>query len=193
MGLWDKLKGRLGGQARAPAAGVTQSSPGEVEVRRHHYDFAHRALPQIAFGNVERFLFDLDHEPTRLLNGIWAFVGQKLTEAGEAPLDAVLAQVHRTTINGATAWIAALPPPIATTEAALIAFVRGKKGGTPDERLQYFTVEFGRGLQAAAAYYVLCRWNAAGEHLNSGELLEPDVEALTVALARHVAAQGPLN
>lgn len=185
MSLWDKLKGALGRPAPA-------GEP-EVEVRRHHYDFAHRAIPQIAFGNVDRFLFDLDHDATRLLNGIWGFVGQKLREAGLPTLEATLAPVQRLQLQERSVWIATLPTARATTEAALIAFVRGPKGGSTDEQLQYFTLEYGRDLQTGTPYHVLCQWNSEGNHLNSGDVLPPTVEALAAALSARLTPRTSLN
>jgi hypothetical protein len=80
MGIWKKLKK---GVAGAPAiVEAATAGPKPDEPRRHHYDFAHRALPQLAFGNVDRFLADLESNPTKLVTGIWAFVGQKVAGMG---------------------------------------------------------------------------------------------------------------
>ena len=189
MGLWDKLKGALGASTPAPAADISQP-----EVRRHHYDFAHRALPQIAFGNVDRFLFDLDHDATRLLNGVWGFVGQKLAEAGLEVMADALPPVHHSQVHGHSVWIATLPLPRATTEAALIAFVRpARKGGTKDEQLQYFTLEFGRDMVTGEPYHVLCHWSSDGAHHNSGELVAPTTDGLLAALTTRLTPKSALN
>jgi hypothetical protein len=163
--------------------------PDADATRKHHYDFAHRALPAIAFSHPDRLLGDLEVDALGTFRGIWRFVGTKVQASGALPLTDGPVEAQRVDTDAGAAWIARLPLPRATTEAAFVAVVRGAPEGEPDDRIAVFTLEFGRDPVSEKPYHVVCRWKSDSTHLNSGRHIGPNVDEFAAAIAGWLGEQ----
>src|SRR5438309_2103817 len=91
MGLWDWIRGKKPQPDPAPAPAPALAEPAGGPPRAHHYQFAHRALPQVAFQDADRFLGELGGSGgAALLNHLWGFVGERVRENGQPTLPALL-------------------------------------------------------------------------------------------------------
>ena len=94
--------------------------------RPHHFEFAHVALPEFAFGDRKQFLDALANDANGFVNALWQHVGQLLVHHGEAALelDRPLTVEHREA-GGLSYYVVRMPEPIAAPEAwfAIIVLV----------------------------------------------------------------------
>ena len=156
--------------------------------RQHHYQFAHRALPQFGLAGVAQTL-DILKTPMGgpFLIDIWDKVGQDLPKQERLPPSGLACSSHQTA-DGRSVIVVALPPPEEMTEAWFVAFLR-----VPEERrlmifkspatLRCFTLEKGVNLEDGAQRTVLCEWTRDGNHMNFGDGPSPTVEAFVAAIA----------
>lgn len=156
------------------------------DVRPQHYEFAHRAMPQVMFAHLDENLGYLVDAPQQFIDHLWGFVGKKVAERGQQPLAGPGPRIQRVALNPGVMWVIEMPPPEAMAEALYLAIVPLRPQGSPGERLAFYTLEFGNDLQTGAPYHVLCNWTAEGAHNNSGWTVEPTVPAFTQAVLAHL-------
>jgi hypothetical protein len=149
--------------------------------RPHHYEFAHRALPGIAF-NPRVDLAGLA-DAARLdsaLRATWSAVGERRGEADRLPDDGLQAELVQ--VAGETALLVTFP----TANHAAEAFFAMIAPLDPPESRRYLTLEFSWNVVTGHPATVIGEWRA-GSHLNHGP--GPEAAKLTF-LAR---MQGLLN
>jgi hypothetical protein len=154
--------------------------------RRHHYLFAHRALP----GTVLRHGADLVaavRDGRLALDGFWDQVGQTLPEDERLPSAGLAVSDHH--IDDSDVLLVTFPVPVGPPEAHFAAIALS----THDGRVRYITLERGLIPADGTRYTVLCEWT--GEHhvnLGAGPEPEPDafLSALRPILARSAQGDG---
>ncbi len=110
MGLFDIFKGAKGNAA--------DKNP--QPMREHHYAFAYKALPGLAFADPEvPLVFDSQH-PTGRLAKFWAYVGTKFPENERISDSGLLGTVAPLNSDYAIVFID-MPPPLRETEAYFVA------------------------------------------------------------------------
>jgi hypothetical protein len=187
MGLWDWIRGKKPAPTPEPARAPAPAPDGP---RPHHYQFAHRALPQVAFQDADRFLGELGGTGgAALLNHLWGFVGERVRESGQPTLAALLPPPTVCHLELGTAYVVTLPPALASPEAHLVAFVAlpREPGAAVDDWLRYFTLELGQSLEGKP-YTVLAAWNSEGTHLNFGPGPAARVDDFAAALSQRLSA-----
>jgi hypothetical protein len=135
--------------------------------RRHHYEFAHQALPRLV-------LTDWDHiQPTfqdgsaaARLRSLWTGVGTRLAENDRLDLSSELS-LAPIKLRRREGFLIRFPRPAGPTEAALAII--------PDIRAptKYFVVELGESPVTHAPYWVLAQWVLEGNglgHVNMGSI-----------------------
>lgn len=152
------------------------------DVRPHHYEFAHAALPQVMFGSIDENLGYLLKEPQRFIEHLWFFVGKKLEARGQPTVPGPAPTVTRRPIGRGDIFVVQLPAPEAMAEALFAGIVPLAPQGTPDQRLAYFTLEYSFDLETQAPFFVLCAWSSEGTHRNYGLAVEPTLEAFCSAV-----------
>lgn len=158
------------------------------DVRRHHYEFAHRALPSVMFGHIDENLGYLVDKAQPFIDNLWNFVGKKVTERGQTAIAGAGPRVERLSLNPGAMWVVTMPPCEAMAEALYVGIVPMRPSGTPDERMGVFTLEYSFDLGTHEQYYVLCRWTAGGMHQNLGLKVEPNVAAFSSAVLNALRA-----
>jgi hypothetical protein len=180
LGLAAGAAALLAAENKPVAAEAKPAAAEEPEdttrARDHHYLFAHRALPQIFFGNVERLIADFKQDPARPLAAIWDMVGERLPEKARLEPKGLTGE-YRTDEAGRTIIVVTLPAAERIPEAAFAALV------VDGEKQWYLTYERTFAPDAfdpAAAkpppvpgavpkvYAVLCGWTKEGAHSNYG-------------------------
>ncbi len=147
----------------------------ESSARRHHYEFAHRTLPDLVRSGRFDLLEMAEHgvlEPALL--GAWEALGEAFPE-GER-LDPEGLSVWPVDLAGGRALLVRFPPVQFMPEALLAAAVPGVDG----EPARYLTLEFA-GTADDEVETMIGEWE--GEvHRNWGTGPEPDPNAFVVAL-----------
>jgi hypothetical protein len=159
------------------------------DVRPHHYEFAHRALPQMLFASIDENLGYLIDAPQKFIDHLWGFVGRKVAQRGQVALSGAGPRVERLALNPGVMWVVELPPCEAMAEALYVGIVPIRPQGTPDERLAIFTLEYSFDLTTHEQYYVLCRWTAGGSHQNCGLKVPANVAAFSEAVVQQLRAR----
>jgi len=171
----------------------------ELLPRKHHYIFAHRLLPYLAFRSREQLAALLESpQATRALVHLWDTLGDKLSVEERIPGDQI--EVFYETLEGG--WGAAvvrMPPARRTAEAHFVGILFGpaadEGGAQSKRRLRYVTLEKHVALideEGPRSGTMLCEWTGEqGEtHANMGEGPEPDVDAFWDELKRIARADG---
>jgi hypothetical protein len=146
--------------------------------RRHHYDFAHRALPSIML-NPDVDLAQLASVPDRLngaLRATWQRVGDQLGESDRIPDDGLAVELRL--VDGVDALLVTLPPALNQAEAIFVLIMPLE----PATERRLFTLESGWDVVNRRTYTVLGSWTDAG-HLNLGEGPSPDPDAFIAAIS----------
>ena len=152
------------------------------DVRQHHYQFAHRALPSMLFGAIDENLGYLLQQPERFVAHVWGFVGKKLAAQGSPIVEGPGPTVQRVALKPGTMWALELPKPEAMAEALYVGIVPLRPEGTPDERLAYFTLEWSFDLDMKESYYILGRWMSDGLHVNLRLKVAPDLASFVASV-----------
>jgi hypothetical protein len=130
--------------------------------RPHHYEFAHRALPGIAFSpRVDlAALADADRLDSAL-RATWAAVGERCGEADRLPDDGLQGELVE--VAGQPAVLVTFPMANHAAEAffAVVAPL------DPPESRRYLTLEFSWNVVTGHPTTVIGEWRA-GSHLNLG-------------------------
>jgi hypothetical protein len=155
--------------------------------RRHHYIFAHKALPALFFHDPERFLNALSRDGSRMLSVLWKRVGDDLVESDRMEATGLDFEVHTTT-NRTTIGIIKLPTAERITEAYFVAaaYRPATVGGEILRRV--LTLEYVRGLADSEPKTVLCEWLMDGNHRNLGHGTDPRLGAFAQKVRRMVEA-----
>jgi hypothetical protein len=169
--LTELFKGKPAPKPRPKLRQIDENNP-----RPHHYQFAHRFLPALFFGNPERFLTTMSGS-----NGLdfLRFQWKNLEQYIEAPLSSVgLDYQTRRLDDGTTLVIVTLPPPQKVTEAYYTASVYRPAEGQTAALTRYFTLEYGIDLiPDQPKRMVLGEWTRDPQHLNYGNHFASDVIA----------------
>jgi len=141
------------------------------EKRRHHYLYAHRVLPQLAFQDPAGFCARLSNPAAgqASLEALWAAVGADVQTA--LPGDGLQLTQHVLPRSGRTVFLVELPPPQIMPEAYYLAVLPG-----PDV-LGILTLEYSEDFESGEPCTVLGGWTSDGTHLNMGKGAEPTREA----------------
>lgn len=140
--------------------------------RMHHYVFAHRILPEVAFTDPNHVLELLKSDKgTPFLSDLWEEVGR----ACPRPLEADGLEVSVQALGGCEIILVQLPTPVVAPEAHYLALVHGQEsrffGLVKRPRLRCFTLERSIRL-AGGTRTVICEWTwnqeSGLEHNNYG-------------------------
>ncbi|MBI4617244.1 MAG: hypothetical protein HY720_26765 [Planctomycetes bacterium] len=161
----------------------------EADVRRHHYDFAHRVLPQLVHRAPREFLEAVRREGDLFLKRVWENAGSGLPLAERLPPSGLAAWVERAADSEVV--LVALPEPDGATEAHFVAAVvlPAKKGwfGKGKEGARYLTLERTEEADGEVAT-ALGEWEigSRGEaiHRNHGTGPRPERAAFLAAICR---------
>lgn len=189
-------------------AAVLEAQQHAARPRPQHYEFAHVALPTVAFDSGLRLLpLLLSDDRDRFLAKLWrhvhAVLVERASEAKEAPPEALpyrpmpFAPVR---VGDRAAGVLTLPEPEGLVEAHAVCFVfdaDADANAPPTEwdevaSLRYFTLERGLDLEAdaPARRTVLCEWTPDRKHSNYGDGPPAgDARRFAEAVARLLAKQ----
>jgi len=152
--------------------------------RRHHYLFAHRALPGTALRHGADLVAAV-RDGRLALDGFWDQVGQTLPEDERLPSAGLAVSDHH--IDDSDVLLVTFPAPVGPPEAHFAAIALS----THDGRVRYITLERGLIPADGTRYTVLCEWTDE-HHVNLGAGPEPEPDAFLSALRPILArsAQG---
>lgn len=156
----------------------------ENERRPHHYQFAHKVLPEIA-QDLGRMMLDeesADEFGPRLIS-LWDDFGRRLPAEERLPSDGLRATLM--ILGPHRLLVVVLPRPIARAEAYYTAVVR--PAGT--DRCRYFTLEYAVNPFTQEPYTVLGEW-ADGSHLSHGSGPASDLSLFLTAVLELVNESG---
>jgi hypothetical protein len=134
------------------------------KARPHVYEFCHSLLPYLAF-REPAVMFDwLEKGAQAWMARNWELVNIRLEKQGKGRMEWTAGPVTKVTTPLGDAWFVLPPAPQGFAECSWVAFTRfnGQMG--------YFCLELGF-TQEGKPYDLLCAWDAAGKHLNSGTTL----------------------
>lgn len=151
-----------------------------AEPRNHHYQFAHRVLPELAQRIGPQMVTE---EPpagyTDVLKFLWDNVGENLALEDRLPSDSVTGR--RIEADGFRLLLVQLPEPAAPTEAHFVAVVLPEDA----DQVRYFTLERAA-LQPDAT--MLGSWSDHS-HFNLGPGPHPDPTAFVAAIQARLTAR----
>ena len=148
--------------------------------RRHHYDFAHRLLPQLVRTEPDRLIDTLASENgEEFLRYLWRVTEERLQPADRLPFG--LTRTIARLPSGQIAVVLGMPAPEAVTEAHLVAVVSG-----PERIVRYFTLEHGITFPEEHPRTVFCEWTDTS-HLNYGDGPAPEIPAFLDHIEAHMA------
>ncbi|MCA8920909.1 MAG: hypothetical protein KDD82_03805 [Planctomycetes bacterium] len=145
------------------------------ERRRHHYLYAHRVLPPLAFGDPAGFCARLSNPSAgqASLEALWEKVGSEAPVA--LPVEGLKLSQHLLK-NGRAVFLIQLPTPELMPEAHFVAVAPGP------EDLAIYTLERSQDFETGEACTVVGAWNPEGDHLNLGRGPQPTREAFLARL-----------
>lgn len=155
------------------------TSAKEDQPRRHHYEFAHRALPSIMLNpnvDLDRLAGDLDRLGTAL-RATWESVGSKQETAERLSNEGL--SVERRDVGDAEGLLINLPAALHVAEAI---FVMVTPLNPPSSR-RFFALDAGWDVVNQRPYTVLGEWSDRG-HTNHGDGPAADGDAFIAAVAR---------
>jgi hypothetical protein len=191
------------GDEKMPAPPATNfadrpRSPSSGPQRPLLYMFQHVALREAAFSNHPRLTRELVKErqqPFDLLH-FWAKALIRCEDAGmrTAANEAVslnsdetealrrAVKIHTRSRHGYTVYFIEMPKPLFMPEAYFTAIVHKDdelhEYGRPSPSTRYFTLE--RNDPSSSALF--CEWHRPGKHVNSGQLVPPELDAFAKAV-----------
>ncbi|MFD3745967.1 hypothetical protein [Nocardia sp. NPDC058633] len=148
-----------------------------TQARTHHYQFAHRVLPDLALRIGGRMVTD---EPpngfTEHLTGLWHFVGERLDDGERLPSDGLSAD--RIDSAGLRLLLVVLPPPVAPAEAYFVGIALADAA----DSVRVFTLERAAlQVPGGSTATMLGSWSERG-HFNLGPGPRPDPDAFVAAI-----------
>lgn len=154
-------------------------------LRRHHYLFAHRALPSTVF-QYGADLVAAGRDGDLALDDVWHRVGQTLPDQERLPADGLAVSHHH--IDEHDVLLVTFPPAVHPPEAHYAAIALS----TRDGRVRYITLEDARSPIDGSGYTVLGEWTDDGDHVNRGCGPKPGPDAFLGALGSVLTQQaGP--
>lgn len=151
--------------------------------RKHHYIFAHQALPGLFHANPDKFIELVNQAGPSLINEIWQQLAEELEPADRLPADGLGCELKRLSNDTLVALIT-LPAPLGMTEAYFIALAyrpevrRNLLFKEKDAIVRFITLENGFTLDNEPRT-VLCEWTKEA-HLNRGDGPPPTLEAFSI-------------
>jgi len=138
------------------------------EPRSHHYEFAHRAIPAIAFDpRVDLAAIARQDRLGAALRANWEAVGERHDATDRLPDDGLAGELVE--VAGQSAVLVTFP----VAEHAAEAFFGLVAPLEPPESRRYLTLEFSWNLVTEHPTTVIGEWRA-GSHVNLGPGPEPD-------------------
>lgn len=153
-----------------------------ADPRRHHYLFAHRALPSLVFTQPTRFVQTLRENGDTFLMSVWDRVGADLKR--KERVDPAGLSFELTESDLGTLALIELPPARGDAEAHFVAVVID----AAEEPPQYFTLERATSPITHEVYNVLGAWKKDRGHFNLGEGPPTDRQAFRDAVLRAARA-----
>ncbi|MEC4747522.1 hypothetical protein [Methylomicrobium sp. Wu6] len=142
-----------------------------TEPRNHHYFFAHRFLPQVAFENPARFFDCLVADGNDFLLWLWEQCAAYLEQSEHLAPDGLSFALERLKDDTVAALIE-MPPPTGVAETYFVAVAyqpeRQRLQQTRLGKTRYFTLEFSEAFDGRART-VLGEWTSDGNHANFGD------------------------
>jgi hypothetical protein len=130
--------------------------------RPHHYEFAHRAVPRIAFDpRFDPLAMAREHRLDAALRATWAAIGERRDAADRLPDEGLTGELVE--VAGQSAVLVTFPVAKHAAEAffALVAPLE------PPESRRYLTLEFSWNVVTDHPTTVIGEWHA-GSHVNHG-------------------------
>jgi hypothetical protein len=183
----DRHEGRCVRCDRRKAGGKLRSP------RSHHYQFAHRHLPQLLWRDPGALVFTLFEagDPWRddNLGARWEVVGEHFAPFERVEGEGLSCGVHALA-NGFQAAVITLPEARGPAEAHMVAIVyrpprRRKLFWKTDPVLRYFTLELSHDSATGEWLNVLGEWTP-DQHINFGPGPATDVTAFVEAIQQTV-------
>jgi hypothetical protein len=140
--------------------------------RIHHYEFAHRFLPTMAWQHPSEALVALaSTQAIGYLSSLWRSLGWQLPAYERIEPQGLNCDVRR--YGDFVIAVITLPPPVAIPEAYFTALVFSPAGSMSQDGLQqlalrYLTLEASYDWSNQEERTVLGEWTAQGGHLNYG-------------------------
>jgi hypothetical protein len=163
--------------------------------RNHHYIYAHRWLPSIAFGTPD-VLHNIASGPrlNEFLTDMWTDLGKRLPDSERMPDEQISGQLRQ---SGAfEVVIVTLPAPATVTEAYFTAIAFGplatlgfSADTTQKLPVRYLTLEFGFTMPDDPPRTVLGEWTREQAHYNMGTGPEPTADAFFEAVCARIKGQ----
>jgi hypothetical protein len=134
------------------------------EPRRHHYEFAHRALPALLFTQEDKTLSLLENDGYSFLKDLWIEVGEIVQEDGHSVIEYKDLELSKEKIDNTKIYVAKLPIPVGLTEAYFVAIVE------KENEIKYFTLELtvAQMCGGRSDATILGEWTSDHQHLNYG-------------------------
>lgn len=163
-----------------------------TDPREHHYLFAHRVLPQLAWDNPEGFYVTAftDEEGAHLLDW-WNTLGDQLEP--DARVEGAGLGWSAFAYDEHLVVSCRFPAPEAAAEAFFATVICGPLRGLTREDLEatplrYMVLERGATLSGhQGSTTMLCEWTRDGAHLNHGQGPAPELEIFEAIALRMVA------
>jgi hypothetical protein len=159
--MWTRV-----GLRHTRLAGISVSLM-ENRPRRHHYDFAHRALPRLILTDWDRIRPTFqDGSAAARLGALWTGVGTRLAENDRLDLSSELV-LTPIKLRRRAGFLIRFPKAAGPAEAALAVI--------PDisAPTRYFVLELGESPVTHQPYWVLAQWVLEGNglgHVNMGSI-----------------------
>jgi hypothetical protein len=152
-----------------------------MQLREHHYFFAHRMLPALFNNNPDEFVEYLRRDRTNVLRAMWTHAGSEL-EPNERVMALGLDGEIREIEDQTTIVLITLPEPEVSPEAYFVAAAYRAATVTGEALVRYFTLE--RRQPGEDQRPFVCEWVGTGLHRIRGGLPSPDREAFFQAVCR---------
>lgn len=165
------------------------------ETREHHYLFAHRVLPHLAWDNPEGFYVTaFTDEASEHLHQWWVTLGNQLDEEHRLPPEGLSWSAFP--YDEHLVVTCRFPQPEAMTEAYFATIICGPLKDLTKEALEaspmrYILLEYGLDADMKTPRTVLCEWTREGSHLNRGDGPEPELEIFEAVALQIVVGDSP--
>ncbi len=165
------------------------------EAREHHYLFAHRVLPHLAWDNPEGFFVTaFTDESSEHLHQWWNTLGDQLDPENRMGTDGLSWSAFP--YDEHLVVTCRFPPPEAMTEAYFATIICGPlkdltKEALESSPLRYVLLEYGMDLNNGKPRTVLCEWTREGTHMNCGEGPAPELEIFEAEALNRVVGEKP--
>lgn len=142
----------------------------QQKARPHVYEFCHGLLPYLAYREPQVMFDWLENKGSQAwMARNWELVNIRMEKQGKGRMEWTAGPATQVQTALGDAWFVHPPEPQGFAECSWVAFLRFA-GAPPEKQMGYFCLE--RGYTGdGKPYDLLCGWDAAGKHLNSGTAL----------------------